>query len=199
MKIAGRAVIHVALGGLLLVVPGCTALNALDEVLLPSGNGNALVSGEIRSIDTRRGRLEIRDQNSNRNQTVQYDTRTRVVYRSRQYPASSLERGDMVRARISYDRSGNAWADLVEVRESAQDRRTSNSRVQRLDGVVRQVDTRRGLFTIEPNRARPVVVHVPRGVSSGDARRFDRLRRGDRIRVDVRPVNSNAAELVRFR
>jgi hypothetical protein len=198
MMIAGRQKVTLAVGALLLVAPGCTALGALDDVLLPSGSA-AQVTGEIRSIDTRRSRMEIRDQTSNRDQTLQYDTRTRVVYRNRQYPATSLERGDVVRARVSYDRSGTAWADHVEVRESAQDRRNNSARVQRLDGTVRQVDTRRGFFTLEPDRARPVVVHVPRGLGSNDARRFDRLRRGDRIRVDVRPVSNNAAELVRFR
>jgi translation initiation factor IF-1 len=40
---------------------------------------------------------------------------------------------------------------------------------------------------------------VHRGISTSDARRFDRLRRGDRVRVEVRPVNNSTAELVRFR
>jgi hypothetical protein len=136
--------------------PGCVALQALDDVLLP--NGATQLSGEVRSVDTRRGRLQVRDQHNGRTHNLQYDNRTRIVYRQRQYPASSLERGDMVRVRISHDRSGNAWAEHVEVRESVAERRSSNARVQRLDGVIRQVDTRRGIFTVEPNRARPVVV-----------------------------------------
>jgi hypothetical protein len=40
---------------------------------------------------------------------------------------------------------------------------------------------------------------VPRGISSGDARRFDRLRRGDRVRVEVRHLGRDQAQLVRFR
>jgi hypothetical protein len=187
-----------ALVGVLLVsAPGCAGLDVLDEVLVP--NGASQLSGEIRSVDSRRGRLQVRDQHNGRTHNIQYDGRTRVTYRQRQYPASSLERGDMVRVRISHDRSGNAWADHVEVRESVADRRNTSARVQRVDGVVRQVDTRRGVFTVEPNRARPVVVYVPRGISNSDARRFDRLRRGDRVRVEVRPVNNSTAELVRFR
>jgi hypothetical protein len=184
-------------GVLLAGVPACASLGALEDIMLP--NGASQLTGEVRSVDTRRGRLQVRDQHNGRTHNLQYDGRTRVVYRQRQYPASSLERGDMVRVRVSYDRSGNGWADHVEVRESVADRRNANARVQRVDGIVRQVDTRRGVFTVEPNRARPVVVYVPRGISSNDARRFDRLRRGDRVRVDVRPVNNNAAELVRFR
>ena len=40
---------------------------------------------------------------------------------------------------------------------------------------------------------------VPHRLSRNDARRFDRLRRGDRVRVDIRYDSRNQAELVRFR
>jgi hypothetical protein len=182
---------------LLIAAPACAALGVLDDVMVPDGR-NSLVTGEVRSVDGRRGRLQVRDDRTSRTHTLRYDGRTRVQYRQRHYPASALERGDVVRVRVSYDRSGTAWADHVEVRQSVQDRRAATARVQRLDGRVLQVDSRRGFFTVEPSRNRTVVIHVG-NVTANDARRVARLRRGDRVRMDVRPVTNNAAQLVRFR
>jgi hypothetical protein len=45
-----------------------------------------------------------------------------------------------------------------------------------------------------------VTVHMPRNARRDDIRRFERLRRGERVRVDVRSGgNHNTAEFVRFR
>lgn len=182
---------------LLFTVVATAACAPLDRVVVPDSR-NAVMYGEVRSVDARRGRFQIREERG-RTHTVRYDNRTRVVYRSRQYPASALQRGDLVQVRVAWDRSGTAWADRVDVRQSAQDRRVATVRVQRLDGRVGGVDTRRGYFVLEQSRSRAVVVHVPRRLSSSDARRFERLRRGDRVRVDVRPAGRSEVELVRFR
>jgi hypothetical protein len=192
-----------AMSALLLAValPGCAPLNALDDILLP-GVGTSVVSGEIRSVDTRRGRIQVREEYGNRRtHTLRYDDRTRITSGQRRYPASSLQRGDEVRVRVSHDRSGTAWAEQVEVRRSVYDSRgtASSTRVTRLDGVVRQVDNRRGWFTVEHSRSQTVRVYVPQRVSSNDARRFDRLRRNERVRVEVRSLGRNEAQLVRFR
>jgi hypothetical protein len=176
---------------------GCAPLGALDEVVSPSRN--TVVTGEVRTVDGRRGRLQVRDDRSSRTHTVRYDNRTRVVYQSRQYPVSALERGDLVQMRVSYDRGGEAWADRIEVRRSVRDTRAASSRVQRMEGRVGQVDTRRGYFTLEQGLLSRTVVYVPRRISSSDARRFDRLRRGERVRADVRVLGRGEVELVRFR
>jgi hypothetical protein len=81
----------------------------------------------------------------------------------------------------------------------ARQRDDARHRTTRIDGVVRQVDTRRGYFTLEQSRSRSITVYVQQRLSSSDARRFDRLRRGDRIRAEVRLSGRNRAELVRFR
>jgi hypothetical protein len=185
-----------------LLSTGALACASVDDLFGDMGghpDGRlAQVTGEVRSVDTRRGHLQVRDDRTNRNHTLRYDQRTRVTYGSRQYPASSLERGDYVSVRVSYDRSGNAWADRVDVRSGARDSRNVAGRVQRVDGTVRTVDARRGYFTLDQNRG-SLVVYVPRGIRSSDARRFERLRRGERVRLEVRALRSNQAELVRFR
>jgi hypothetical protein len=103
-----------------------------------------------------------------------------------------------VRVRVSYDRGGAPWAERIDVRNSTADRRVS-ARIERIDGRVTGIDSRRGYFTVDQGRRSTVVVYVPNRLSSGDARRFDRLRRGDRVRAEVMLTGRDRAELVRFR
>lgn len=194
----------IAVFGLLAgTVAGCAPLGSLGGLGDVLGGGHSL-HGEIRSVDTRRGRLQVREQYG-RDQTVRFDNRTQVVYQNQRYPVSSLERGDQVQMRVEYDRNNTAWADRIEVRSSArQNDRGSiwgSTRVQRLDGRVQTVDTRRGYFTVTTGaRNTQMVVYMPRDARREDIRRFDRLRRGERVRADVRSTGrSNQAELVRFR
>lgn len=189
-------------------VSGCTSLGSLGGLGDVLGGGSSLY-GEVRSVDTRRGRIQVREQYG-RDQTVRFDNRTRVVYQNRRYPVSALERGDQVQMRVEYDRNNTAWADHIEVRSSA--RRSDgrdrddrggiwgSSRVERLDGRVQGIDVRRGYFTMTGSRNSRVVVYMPRNARREDIRRFERLRRGDRVRVDVRSGGRrDQAELVRFR
>lgn len=196
----GRVPAMALIAGGLLAVAACAPLGAMDGVVLGGGSrgGSSLMEGEIRSVDSRRARLQVRDQ-WNRGHTVQFDNRTRVVYRQRQYPVTALERGDLVRIRLVRDRSGRLWADRVDVRESVRERGRVYGRTDRLAGRVGGVDHRRGYFTLEPSRYETVVVYLPSRLSREDARRFDRLRRGDRVRVEVRLAGRNSAELIRFR
>jgi hypothetical protein len=190
-----------------LAAPACAPLSAMDDVIGSTANsrGNTLY-GEIRSVDTRGGRITVREQRG-RDYTVRIDNRTQVVYGQRRYPVSSLRRGDMVQMRVAYDRDNRAWAERIEVRRSqarGRDDRSDRDReygsVQRFDGTVRQVDTRRGVFTLDRGRGASLVVYVTRNTDRDDVRRFERLRRNERVRVEVRVRgNSNQAELVRFR
>jgi hypothetical protein len=194
-----RFPVLMALAGGLLAVPACAPLGALDGVLLGGGGAyGSVLDGQVRSVDVRRSRMEIRDQ-WNRGHTLRVDGRTQVVYRQRAYHVDALERGDYVRVRVTRDRNGRLWADRIDVRESVRDRGSVYGRVERLDGRVLGVDSRRGQFVVEASRSQRVVVQVPHGVHRDDARRFQRLRRGDRVRVEVVPMGRGAAQLVRFR
>jgi hypothetical protein len=182
-------------GALLFAAPACAQLSGVEGGR--PGARNAFVDGEIRSIDQRRGRLDVRV-GSGRTQQYRVDRNTRVVYQQRQYPVSSLGRGDLVRVRLVYDRNGTAWADRIDVRRSTSNRGVAAARAQRLDGVVAGVDRRRGHFTVQSGRT-TVAVYLPARVNASDVRRFEQLRRGDRVRVEVRAVSRDRAELVRFR
>jgi hypothetical protein len=187
-----------ALAAGLTVVSGCAPLGAMDGVLVGPAARSAVVEGEIRSVDARRGTLEIRD-NRNRSHRMRFDRSTRVVYGQRAYPVTALERGDVVRVRATADRGGVLWADRVDVRHNARDRGRVAVRTERIAGTVSSVDGRRGQFTLSLDRHRSVLVVVPPRLDRDDAHRFQRLRRGDRVRVEVVPAGRGAVELVRFR
>jgi hypothetical protein len=195
---AGRVPVMLALAGGLLLAPACAPLGAMDGVVLGGGASTSFVEGEVRAVDGRRSRMEIRDRR-NRGYMVHFDQRTQVVYRQRQYPVNALERGDVVRVRLVRDRNGALWADRVDVRQSVRERGFAYGRTERVAGTVSRVDHRRGHFTMQAGRNQVLVVHLPPRISRDDARRFERLRRGDRVRVEVRPAGRGAAEFVRFR
>lgn len=214
------------------LAPACAPLSAMEDVIGTTTGSTSTLYGEVRSVDARRGRIQVREEYG-RDHTIRYDGRTQVTAGSRRYPASALERGDIVSVRVQYDRGRELWAERIDVRESRstrssrtddgwygndrddddrwedRDRRDDRNRrnerdrrtvVERYDGVVRAIDTRRGYFTLDRERGASLVVYVPRNAPRDDVRRFERLRRNQRVRVEVRLYgSSNRAELVRFR
>ncbi len=185
--------------GLMLTAPACAPRGggSLEGVMVPRGR-NAVIHGEVRSIDRRRSYLEVREGHG-RTRSIRYDNRTKVINGRRQYSISALDRGDRVRVWIAYDRRGTPRVDRVEVRESVRDRRVATPRVERLDGAVGRLDPRRHFFTLERGRTQSVMVRVPSRLQRDDARRIERLRRGDRVRIEVRALDRNTVELIRFR
>src|SRR5690606_24740654 len=138
--------------------------------------------GEIRSIDARRGRLQV-DLAYGGTRTVYFDRRTKVVGQGRR-SVSSLRRGDDVRIRVAYDRRGTAWADRIEVYRNGwarndrgrwDDRRVVTARRVQWQGTVRSIERRRNYFVLDRGRSN-VVVRIPSTLSRDEARRLDRLR-----------------------
>jgi cold shock CspA family protein len=200
IRLARRCLATVAVLGTALGAAACAPGMMIDDVFNP-GRSSSVVHGEIRSIDTRSGRLQVRDDRG-RSQTLRYDRQTTVVNGNRRMAVSSLQRGDRVRVRMVYDRQGRPWAERVEVRGHARNDRDrgrhATARVERLDGTVAWVDGRRGMVGVTRNN-QTLTVHASSQMSRSDQNRFDRLRRGQRIRIDVMPVGRNQFQLVRFR
>jgi hypothetical protein len=191
---AGRAAAFALALGASACVPMGTVM---DEMGSPVGR-SSLVSGEVRGVDTRSGRISVRE-DIGRTRTLHVDRGTRVVYRQRSYPVSALERGDLVRVRVTQDRNGRAWAERIDVRSSVRERGGHGGRVHRVDGRVSWVDRRHGSFGLNPRQGHSVTVYLPRGASRSDQVVFQRLGRGDRVRAEIRGVGGDRYELVRFR
>jgi len=190
-----------------LAFAGCAELGQITN---PGdyGAASADVVGEVRNVDTRTRQIEIRT-DAGRTQNIQYDSQTRVVYRQREYAVSNLEPGDYVAVSTEQDRDGRLYADVVTVRESVQDRGGSSprrggsdrdraGRLDRLEGTVEYIDSRRGQFEVRDRSNRVIVValqyNAPRSVSD----RFDRLREGDTVRIEGRFLNPDRFELESF-
>lgn len=183
----------------LLAFTGCPALGPLES---PGGIGgvNNDVIGEVQFVDNRTRELEIRS-DSGRRSVLRFDDNTQVIYRQRTYPVSNLERGDYIAARVQQDRDGRLSATSISVRETAQDRGMGASvgnRLERTEGRVENVDTRRGSFEIRDPRNRIVVISVAFNAPRTVTDRFNRLRNGDYVRIEGRSVNSDRFDLENF-
>lgn len=156
------------------------------------------VVGEVTNVDTRGRQIEIRS-DSGRTSLVRYDANTQVLYRQRNYPVANLERGDYVAARIQQERDGRYYTNTITVRESAQDRGyTGGTRLDRAEGRVEYVDSRRGTFEIRDSRNRLIVVSVAFNAPRAITDRFNRLRNGDFVRIEGRSVSADRFDLENF-
>jgi hypothetical protein len=177
---------------------GCPELGQIGGSGDYGSMGGDLV-GEVRYVDSRDRQIELRT-DQGRNWVVRYDNNTRVVYRQRNYAVYNLEPGDYVSLRPQQDRDGRYYTDLITVRQSAQDRGYTRGgpRLDRFEGRVEYIDSRRGQFEIRDRGNRLVVVALqynpPRSISD----RFNRLRAGDYIRIEGRFINQDRFELENF-
>src|SRR5689334_12886215 len=151
--------------------------NVLGSVLGGGANSNQL-SGTIRGVDTRSQQISIQTSNG-QTVPVYYDNQTQVVYQNRNYPATSLEYGDMVTARIQAN-GNNYYTDYIQVDQSVNSGGSvNNGNVQQLQGTVRSVDRQNGFFTVDVGNYNTITVTLPYNVSSNDVNRFNNLRVGD--------------------
>lgn len=198
MKYMPRIVAFLAFA--VLALAGCDELGQSGRYGDYGSLGRNELVGEVRRVDTRNRQIELRSE-SGRNLQVLYDNNTRVVYRQRDYAVSNLEPGDYVAMRAQEDRDGRYYADYITVRESAQDRGGytggSTGRLDRIEGKVERIDSRRGSFEIR-DRGRTVLVTLPYNPLRSVSDRFNRLREGDFVRVEGRYISEDRFEVETF-
>ena len=146
-----------AAAALMIASLGACAGNSLGNILggvLGGGGGGAQsgqLAGTVRSVDTRSQQIAIQQSNG---QTigVNYDNQTQVVYQNQNYPATALENGDQVTARIQAN--GNSYyTDYVQVDRSVRGTTAAVRRISRLFRNLRQIDRNNGLFTVDVNNS----------------------------------------------
>ena len=190
-----------AAGALMLVSIGACASGQLGNILggvVGNGSGSNQLSGTIRGIDSRSQQISIQTSNG-QTVPVTYDSQTQVVYQNQNYSPTALEYGDMVTARVQAN--GNSYyTDYVQVDQSVNGNgtATASNNVQLLQGTVRQVDRRNGLFTIDMNNNSTLTVTLPNNVSTNDVNRFNNLRSGDFIRFYGTYLNNSQVQLRQF-
>lgn len=179
---------------------GACAGNQLGNILgsvLGGGAQSGQLSGTIRGVDTRSQQIAIQQSNG-QTVPVYYDNQTQVVYQNQNYSPTALESGDRVTARVQAN-GNNYYTDYVQVDQSVTGNGTgSSSNVQMLQGTVRQVDRRNGLFTMDINNYTAVTVTLPYNVSNADLNRFNMLRSGDVVRFYGTYLNASQIQLRQF-
>lgn len=171
-----------------------------SSVFSPWDERQQELTGEVEWVDTRLHLVEVRTWDGHV-RSVGYDTRTRMMYRLRDYPIDSLKRGDIVAMRVQRDSYGHPHTDLIDLREFAEERRVANAPASRrglVEGTVGWLDYQRGLFEVTPDHGRRVVVSLPYKPRRADADRFRDLRAGDYVKVEGRFVNRDRLELDAF-
>jgi hypothetical protein len=195
MKVMKQLSIVLALA--LFTLAGCHEIGHIDG---PGDYGSVAneIVGEVMNVDSRSREIEIRA-DSGRTSTIRYENNTQVLYRQRTYPVANLERGDYVAAHVQQDRDGRYSTNTITVRESAQDRGTvGRNRLDRIEGRVEYVDSRRGTFELRDARNRLIVVSVDFNAPRAVTDRFNRLRNGDQVRIEGRSVNADRFDLENF-
>ena len=193
-----------AAAALMLASLGACAGNQLGNVLgsvLGGGQSaqSGQVSGTVRTVDTRSQQITIQQSNG-QTVPVYYDNQTQVVYQNQNYSPTALETGDRVTARVQANGS-NYYTDYVQVDQSVSasgNVSTASSNVQLLQGTVRQVDRRNGLFTLDMNNYGTLTVTLPYNPNTNDVNRFNNLRSGDFVRFYGTYLSSTQIQLRQF-
>ena len=160
------------------------------------------VQGTVRGIDQNRIALQLTD---GQQVAFTYDQRTTVSYQDRSYAVENLEPGDRVTAAVQETGNGAYYVSAVRVDQSVQETNggaagsgTANAGVQRVQGVVRQIDAQNGLFTIDVGNGSGYTVSLPYNVSRADRDHFRALRSGNQVRFYGVPLNNSRIELRQF-
>lgn len=184
---------------LLAVLTGCGG-GGLGEILTGGGQpqgGTATV--EIQEVRTQQQQILVRTQDGQQ-AGVLFDQNTQVIYQDEQYPVTALERGDIVDMRVQEVQQGY-YTDLIQVRTPVQERQGetgTESGVYRLEGTIGQIDLQRSMFTLDMTQGGTLAVFLPGTAPASDRDRLREYRVGDYVRVEVRPIDQEQAELVRW-
>jgi len=191
---------------------GAAALTIVATGACSSGLGNVLGSvlgggqqqqsgqlqGTIRAINTNSQQITIQQSNG-QSVAVSYDNQTQVVYLHQRYAVTNLEYGDQVTASVRATQNGAYYTDYVQVDQSVSTSGGSGAsgNVQSIQGNVRQIDSRNGLFTVESGSGL-LTVSLPYNPRSADVSRFQSLRAGDFVRFYGVFLNNSRVELRQF-
>src|SRR5688572_17086905 len=90
-----------------LMFGGCAQTAGIGDILggvlgggAPAGMESGAVVAEVQGVDAQNQVIQFRTEQG-QNVNIRFDSRTRVVYRQQEYPVTSLERGDVVRATVA--------------------------------------------------------------------------------------------------
>lgn len=171
--------------------------NVLGSVLGGGPQQSGRVSGAIQGVNQNTQQITIQQSNG-QSIAVSFDNQTRVVYQNQNYPPTALEYGDRVTANVQALQNGSYYTDYIQVDQSVSTSGGATGNAQSIQGNVRQVDSRNGLFTVDAGNYGLLTVSLPYNPRSSDVSRFQSLRSGDFVRFYGVFLNNSRVELHQF-
>jgi hypothetical protein len=171
--------------------------NVLGSVLGGGPQQSGQVSGSIQGVNQNTQQITIQQSNG-QSIAVSFDNQTRVVYQNQNYPPTALEYGDRVTANVQALQNGSYYTDYIQVDQSVSGSGGATGNAQSIQGNVRQVDSRNGLFTVDAGNYGLLTVSLPYNPRSSDVNRFQNLRSGDFVRFYGVFLNNQRVELRQF-
>lgn len=191
-----------------LVTAGCSggALGGLGDILTggpaggQGGQGGTLTA-EVQEVRTQQQQIIVRTQGGEQG-PVLFDQNTQVVYQNQEYPVTALERGDVVEMRVQEIQQG-LYTDLIQVVQSVQERQGgaqggTPSDVHRIEGTIDQIDLSRNMFTLNMTQGGTLPIYLRSNATTAERERLRDYRSGDYVRVEVRAIDEQTGELVRW-
>jgi hypothetical protein len=202
MKLTRGAVLVLALGTLLIGVPGCMENIALfPRPPLPEGQPD--VVGSVERVDVGARRLYLRP-NGGERRVVVYSRDAQVFYRGRVYPVTRVVPGDVVAMQMKQDTRGEPYVDLIRIQEESVSERveredfTAAPRIERLAGTVESINRRDDSFELNNRPGKIVSVALSENVRDSDRERFRTLRSGDHVRIEGKYASYDRFEMLSF-
>lgn len=201
MKIIERATSLLALGMLLISVPGCMENIALiGRPTIEEGQND--VVGEVERVDLSGRWIYLRPNKSDR-RVVALSLDAQVLDRGREYPLGRLKPGDVVAMQVKRDSRGDSYADLIRIQESPASQRrgdvpSSVPRIETLAGRVVSVNRRDNSFELDDQSGPPVSVRLSEYVRDSDRDRLRTLRAGDHVRIEGKFTQRDRFEMLSF-
>jgi len=201
VKIIERATSLLALGMLLISIPGCMENIALiGRPTIEEGQND--VVGEVERVDLSERRLYLRPNKSDR-RVVALSLDAQVLDRGREYPLGRLKPGDVVAMQVKRDSRGDSYADLIRIQESPASQRrgdvpSSVPRIETLAGRVVSVNRRDNSFELDDQSGPPVSVRLSEYVRDSDRDRLRTLRAGDHVRIEGKFTQRDRFEMLSF-
>jgi len=201
VKIIERATSLLALGMLLISVPGCMENIALiGRPTIEEGQND--VVGEVERVDVSGRRIYLRPNKSDR-RVVALSLDAQVLDRGREYPLGRLKPGEVVAMQVKRDSRGDSYADLIRIQESPASQRrgdvsSSVPRIETLAGRVVSVNRRDNSFELDDQSGPPVSVRLSEYVRDSDRDRLRTLRAGDHVRIEGKFTQRDRFEMLSF-
>ena len=194
------ALVALALGTLLMGVPGCMEDIALfPRPTLPEAEPD--VVGTIERVDLAARRLYLRDGEP---RIIAYSEDAQVFYRGQVYPLSHLVPGDIVAMQVKRDQRGESYVDLIRIQQQSAGNRSSSEdlswapQIETLAGTVESINRRDNSFELDNRRGQNVLVALSENVRASDRERVRTLRSGDHVRVEGKFIERKRFEMLSF-